>query len=306
LTPPAGNPGTNNIPVVGGGPAGIAAAVQLKRSGLVPVLFCSGEPGGLLRNANLVENYLGFPGGVTGKELVALFLKQLAEHDISIRREEVLKIGMAGEGDVGYAIRTDSGTTTSPAVIVATGTVPKKAGIPGEDDLPPDRIHYDVADIDTTSIDGGTMLVIGGGDAAFDYALNLGRGGAKVMIAFRADAPICLPLLMDIASRDESIVVRAGETVDSLEDVHDGVKATIEGVPLVADGVVVAVGREPNVKIIDGYSPPPRCPLDMEPDGFPGLFLAGDVRWGRYRQATIAAGDGLLAAMKAAEYLGRR
>jgi thioredoxin reductase (NADPH) len=299
------------VAVIGAGPAGIAAAIQLQRTGHRPLVFEAHETGGLLRNADLVENYPGFPGGVGGRELVALMATQMEMLGIDVRRERVKEVRREGGG---YAIATSAGELRVRAVIVAAGTSPKAAGIPGEETLGSDRLHYGVADMEMKELGDRKVLVVGGGDAAFDHALHLHKAGARPAIVFRAVEAVCLPLLARRVEAREEILVLPGTSAIRLEEASDGLEATLEraeeggGVTwdVLVDHCLIAVGRKPNIKIVSGYTPPSSGTLDMEPDGFPGLFLAGDLRRGRMRQAAIAAGDGLLAAMRAAEYLEGR
>jgi thioredoxin reductase len=165
-----------------------------------------------------------------------------------------------------------------------------------------------VAELAGEDVAGRRLLVVGGGDAAFDYALNLHRKGAHVTVAFRNESPRCLPLLWERAGETDGLEIRSGTRVASMRETGGLVRVGMETAEGESTGefdmVVIAAGREPNLKIIPGYTPSASVPLDMEPEGFPGLYLAGDVRWGRYRQASIATADGILAAMKIQERCG--
>ena len=157
----------NRVAVIGCGPAGIAAAVQLVREGHPPLVFEGKRPGGLLRNANLVENYPGCPGGISGPELVERMLAQLEEHSVEVRREEVLELVC---DEKSFSLRTGSGVYAALRVVLAPGTRPRVLTVP--DDCR-GRVFSEVAEMGDVS--GKRVAIIGAGDAAFDYALNLGR-----------------------------------------------------------------------------------------------------------------------------------
>lgn len=265
--------------IIGAGPAGIVAALQMKRAGLNVALIEKGEVGGLLRNANFVENYLGFPDGVSGKELIKHFKDHLCKQKVPIIREEVIEIGSE---DSVYYVHTPEHTYKCSTVVAATGTVQKKAGIEGEEEFAGKNLFYEVADL-PDNLEGESAVIIGGGDAAFDYALNLFDRGCVPTIVTR-EAVSCLPLLKERAE-EKSIkyfenmpVIRICKAIDQLE-------VQCESDCLKAGYVFVAVGREPRY---------PRITVQNRE----GLYYVGDVRSGQYRQVHIALGDALRVAME--------
>ena len=179
------------------------------------------------------------------------------------------------------------------------GTEPRKTGIPGADAVSGDLLVYGVSTLSTERIDGKRLAVLGGGDAAFDYALNLSDRGGSVTILSRSE-PTCLELLAERA-RERNIEIVTGCDVVGIAEAPAGIVITCnsrEGQnEIVCDVVVVAHGRRPRLGILDrdlrnriNAAHPPET-------GVPGLYLVGDVARGINRQAAIAAGDGVLAAM---------
>jgi len=281
-----------DVAVIGGGPAGLSAAIQLRRSGLGVLLFEKGELGGLARNANLIENYPGFPEGVPGTELVRLFVEQFKRYDIQTIHEEV-KLLSYEEG--AFIIDTGGRRECFNAVVIATGTKPKrlaeleKAGV-GR------NIFYEVHEL--FGIRRERIAVVGGGDAAFDSALLLSEGN-EVLIFDRSAEPRCLPLLFERAAKRRDISYFGGVDIVDVKvsdmlflECRDG-EGRSENYEV--SYILAAVGREPALDFVDEK-------IDIETlcrDG--RCFLAGDVRNGRYRQVSIAVGDGVRAAMKIAE-----
>ena len=281
--------------IIGAGPAGIAAAVYLKRAGADPLVFERDEIGGLLRNAHLVENYPGFPDGIGGPELVELFKRQLVRWRIDTRMEEVHSVSK--EGDV-FNVSSESGEVFAKSVIVATGTRPKRIDIQGLEDVELSKVFYEIRDVPPTA--KGNFLVIGGGDAAFDYALNLASRDIHVDVAFRGE-PRCLPLLLERASRSEKIRTHAGTELKSVRGEEHQLVFMVEQEgtekEIVADYGLIACGREPDVSVL-----PPELAENWKEAS--GLYLVGDVRRGNHRQVGIAVGDGILAAMSIIESVG--
>ncbi|HWR27174.1 MAG TPA: NAD(P)/FAD-dependent oxidoreductase, partial [Candidatus Thermoplasmatota archaeon] len=182
----------NEVTVIGAGPAGIAAAIYLKRAGLHPILLEAHEPGGLLRYAYLVENYPGFPRGISGKKLAESIVEQLHNLGLSIRKSAVKHVH---HNNGVFLIETDQGRLLSPAIIIATGTCPKKVNMMGSASIEGTRLFYDPSSIHLEEDKGKKrIIVIGGGDIAFDYTLTLLHGGHEVTIISRSE-PTCLPLL---------------------------------------------------------------------------------------------------------------
>ncbi len=293
----------NDVTVIGAGPAGIAASIYLKRAGYEPLVYEKGEVGGLLLNANRVENYPGFPGGISGYNLVCLMKEQLSILNISIVRKEVKDISLANES---FKVTAESGEEISKVVIVASGTQPKPIDFKGSEPLMNRKIFYEIKDIPETQRED-TYMIIGGGDAAFDYALNLSKMAARVEIVFRSVSPRCLPLLKERVARHENIKVHPSSTVLEVKE-EDGrlvfpCTSENETVSLASDYALIACGRTPNLEVIPEEM---RRTLTIQGDGttnVPGLFIAGDMRRGRYRQAGIAVGDGILCAMEAEHFL---
>ena len=291
------------VAVIGAGPAGISAAIFLKRAGAATILFEKHEVGGLLRNANLVENYPGFPNGIGGRELAVLFARQLKEHAVAVRKAEVSAVGASRSG---FRIETGSGDLIARAVIVCTGTRPKDIGLKGSCDLIGKRIFYEIVDLPPLGKKHARVLIIGGGDAAFDYSIDLSGRGHNVTIIPRSEST-CLALLRERAKESGVDFLECSAPL-RVRETDGGLSLTVKGKgrqrELATDYILIACGREPELSVLDddlkrrigGLKDPPRTRV-------PGLFVGGDAVRGIHRQTGIAVGDGVLAAMLAMEFL---
>ncbi len=278
--------------VVGAGPAGMAAAVQCRRAGIGAVLFEKDRLGGLLREANLVENYLGFPGGIPGDDLCNIFQEHVIVQGVEVRREEVMLIEHDGES---FILVTPLGQYRSRMLTIATGTLPAAArlGLGADNRRVFDSINH-LAGVERLSV-----AVIGGGDAAYDYSLRLAEKNSVTIIS--RGPPRCLPLLQQRALDNPSIGFLEGRTVlrsikaegsVTLVMSHNGEEESLE-----FDALLLAIGRVPNLLMI-GDSLTGSLESLMN-NGL--LYMAGDVVNGDRRQAAIAAADGIRAAMSARE-----
>jgi len=281
-----------NIAIIGAGPAGIAAGIQLKRYGLDPVIFEKFKVGGLLLNANLIENYLGFPGGITGRGLIDIICKQAKEHCLDIRCEEVLNLDYT---DNGFSINTSRDIYDSDIVVIGSGTKPvlfDRVNIP--DELK-ERVLYEIESI--IDDESRTIAIIGSGDAAFDYALNLGRKN-KVLILNRSKTAGCLPLLYQRVVTNDNIIYFGNAVLKGVKMLNDSrmiIITSISGrsVAYDVDYLVFAIGRIPQTGFISE-----NIVISYEKYINEGrLYFIGDVKNGLSRQCAIAAGDGIKAAM---------
>lgn len=183
--------GVRDVVIVGAGPAGIYAAIHLHRAGFEPLLLEEDAPGGLVRRAHIIENYPGFPNGIAADELIELFCEQLKASGGTVSKTKVEHVsGSHGT----FSIKTSSGEFRSKAVIVATGTKPNGPVFEGSRDLEDRRIFYDLLELLAVKNSNDSIVVYGGGDAAFDQGLNLRCRGHDVIILCRSRAH-CLSLL---------------------------------------------------------------------------------------------------------------
>jgi len=279
--------------IIGAGPAGLAVAIQLKRYGVHALVFERAAMGGLLLNANLVENYPGFPGGIPGPTLVDLFIQQARHLGIEVTFEEILAL----DYDQGmYQARTEIKSYASRVAVIATGTKPATfADLPIPGNLE-SRIFYEVYPL--LKMEGKSIAIIGSGDAAFDYGLNLSRKN-QVFILNRGESPKCLPLLWERAQKTSAITYHAKTSVSQLDECPTNQILlnchTPAGViQLGVDYLVAAIGREPQVDCLSISLR--QQTSNLAEQGV--LYLIGDVANGMFRQTAIAVGDGVKAAMR--------
>ena len=280
----------NLVSIVGAGPAGVAAAIQLKRYGYEPLLFEMDRVGGLLWNANLIENYPGFPKGISGPKFIQLMEKQLKNLQIQVNFQQIENISRNRNI---YKLKTGKTEFYTKYLVIASGTKPKplQIKIPCEISA---YVHRDI--IKLLPAEGKRIVIVGGGDGAFDHALYLAKKN-KITLAIRENIH-SVPVLADRVMNESAISV--------IKNIHiDEIKAGISGggvsgkairvgfnsentekLELDCDELVLAFGREPRTEFIDNISETARC------------FFIGDVKNGIYRQASIAIGDGIMAAMK--------
>jgi thioredoxin reductase (NADPH) len=287
-----------DVAIVGCGPAGIAASIQLTRSGVKTLVFEKNRIGGLLVNAHRVENYPGFPRGITGQDLVRLMQEHLSVQSVEVVSQEVLCLDISGEG---LTLTAPEESFQSTLAIVATGTKPKS---PDSVEIHPaalGRVFYEISPI--MRIENRRIAIYGAGDAAFDYALTLGQHN-KVRIINRTDRTRCLPILFERAADLSSIEYLDDTVLMGLEPLaEDGLRLRCnragEDLRMSADYVVFAIGREPQLDFLAD-----RVAVDLVRLREEGLLhLIGDVRRGMRRQTAIAVGDGLMAAMAAFDKL---
>lgn len=280
-----------DVGIVGGGPAGIAAAIQLARAGHQVTLFERNRLGGLLWNANLVENYPGFPGGIRGPQLVRRMVEQLRSHDLLLLRRAVVAMR---EQDGGLLLETESGGWKCETVILATGTRAVRIRLPGLEEPSPAYVHTDVVELLAERT--RAIAVIGAGDAAFDYALNLARANT-VTINNRGTRVRCLPLLWERAEqhpriryRERTTLVRATAGERHLRlSWRNQLREWTE----TADRLVLAVGRQPDNALLAGFSDARLAELERAGR----LYRIGDLANGSFRQTSLSVADGVRAAM---------
>lgn len=277
--------------VIGAGPAGIAAAVQLKRHDIDPLIFEAERVGGLLRNANLVENYPGFPSGITGPALVRLLERHLERSGVTLLAQRIERVSL---GDRVFRLETDHRTYTADYVIIATGTVPKTPDWRGFGEIK-ERTSHEIAGLGR--LRDQSIAIIGAGDAAFDYALSLARHN-QVWIINRGKRRKCLPLLWRRARRAARINYLDDRTIQTLRLQDGRVQIRFRGrkAPVLADQLVCAIGRIPNRECLSGIAPSRQDRLARSGR----LLLVGDVHNGYRRQTAIAVGEGIAAAMRVA------
>jgi thioredoxin reductase (NADPH) len=297
----------NEVTIIGAGPAGIAAAIYLQRAGFHPLLLEKDEPGGLLRYAYLVENYPGFPKGIHGMQLVELLVKQLHNMGVSITKSTAHRVHH--KKDV-FFIETDQGCFVSPVVLIATGTHPKKIKIAGAATIEGTHLFYDPFSMPLHRTGAGKrILVIGGGDIAFDYALTLLHWGHEVTIISRSE-PTCLPLLYDrVSARSATLHTKC--VPQKIRKHHKNLllscRQSQKDKEVSGDFILIACGRNPTISFLDlNLKKYYVKPSDDLQSSLPGLFFAGDVLRGIYRQVGVAVGDGIRAAMMIQRFLKDR
>ncbi|MHA1672378.1 MAG: NAD(P)/FAD-dependent oxidoreductase [Promethearchaeota archaeon] len=285
--------------IIGAGPTGISAAVQLIRSG-VSVMVIAKKMKETYLNANLIENLITFPDGITGHDFHKVMRQCIAKYNIPILNEEVI---LLQRDDTGFYIRTKHLTFQVHYVIVATGTKPKALNIPGEDSaVSESRLFYNIP---ATKPEKKAILILGSGDAAYDYALNLhnnGKNGNKIKIIHRTLRSKALSLLQTRVSRlsDTEILRNYEVTRIAFQDQKLSIDCKVEQsqtpVSLPCDLIFVAIGREPNTSFIEKSL---KNALNTN-EVIDNLYYGGDVVNG-YRQIALAMGDGVRIAMEIAE-----
>jgi thioredoxin reductase (NADPH) len=281
-----------DVLIIGAGPAGITAAIQLRRLGLAPVLLEKVAPGGLLWNADRVENYPGFPGGISGPKLAALFEKQLGRMDAAATFGEVARLDYQGS----WIAQTKRFEYRPKIVVIASGTKAKPLPL----DIPKtvgDRVFSEVRPL--AGLKNRHIIIIGAGDAALDQALSLARQNTVTLLNRKSEFR-GLPLLRERASKNPRIEVLTETSVVGLESGETANRVRVVGLhdgrPLMreCDFVIFAIGREPQLDFLsDSVKKKNRA---LVAGG--RLFFVGDVHNGAYRQTAIAAGEGLRAAMR--------
>jgi thioredoxin reductase (NADPH) len=310
----------HKVIIVGSGPAGYTAALYAARANLSPVLyegFFSGPAGGQLMTTTEVENYPGFPDGITGPEMMDAFRKQCARFGTELLREDVESVDLSSRPFKVFGKKTQ---TTCDALIIATGATAKRLDIPGagEDGFWQKGVTAcAICDGAMPIFRGKELYVIGGGDSAVEEATFLTKYGSKVYIVHRRDE-----------LRASKIMAQRAVNHPKVEILWDSVITKIDGDKVVrfvtvqnvrsgkeeireAAGVFFAIGHKPNTDFLGGQ-------LEMNPQGYlvvkpgstytsiDGVFAAGDVQDPVYRQAVTAAGSGCMAAIDAERWLAEK
>ena len=296
--------------IIGGGPAGLTAGLYAARAKLQVVLLEKGAPGGQVMNTYWVDNYPGFPEGISGMELAEKMAAQAQRFNLPTRLGEVQSMDLAGP--VKKIRLIDGETMTSRAVILATGARPNQLGIPGEKELTGRGVSY-CATCDGPFYRDMEIAVIGGGDTAIQEAVHLTRFAAKVTVIHRRDELRATKVIQEKAFANDKIEFLwnsiATEVLGDHEVTGLRIKNTLSGedAVLAVQGVFVLIGIRPNNETL------PFDQLDND-GGFiktdqemrtsqPGVFAAGDICSKEVRQIVNAAGEGAVACISAENYL---
>jgi thioredoxin reductase (NADPH) len=302
----------HDVVMVGAGPAALSAAVYTTREDIDTVLYEKGVIGGLAAVTDWVDNYPGFPKGLSGLDLAENLRLQAERFGSDIRLGEVLKI--SDEGKLKKLDTTD-GEIYAKAILIATGSDYKKLGIPGEQEYYARGVHY-CATCDGAFYRDKRLVVVGGGNSAVQEAIFLTKFASHIDMLVRGDHLRASEILQhELEKHADTITVHMNTTTDEITGadgkvtaVHGTDKKTDQKVTLETDGVFVFIGLKPNTEFLQGSG----VQLDeigmIKTDGslqtnVPGIFAAGDVRSGATMQIASATGEGATAALMMRKYL---
>jgi len=298
-----------DVVIIGGGPAGLTAGLYASRARLSSLLIEKAAAGGYIVNAGLVENYPGFPQGISGLELAESMNKQAAKYGLETLLAEVNGLELRGKQKV---VKTTEGDIVAKAVIIAGGSDRVKLGVPGEEEFTGKGVAY-CAICDAAFYRDLSVAVAGGGNAAINEALELSKFASRVTVIHRRQELRAVRILQERAFAEPKIEFLWNTVVEAIEG-EDLVKRlrlrnvlTGEKSVLALSGIFVAIGFKPNTDYLKGI-----LSLDatgaiitnekMETEA-PGIFAAGDIRSGSIRQVIAAAGDGAVAAIYAERFI---
>ncbi len=298
-----------DVIIVGGGAAGLTAAIYTCRAGLKTIMLERLMPGGQVINAERIENFPGFPDGISGAEIGPLMQQQAMSYGLEIQLGEVDELIRSGEN---WQVSAWGTEYIGRSVIIAGGSTLRKLGVPGEEEYFGAGVSY------CATCDGGffmdqTVAVVGGGDSALDEALVLTEYASKVILFHRSDAFSGEKILQERVESHPKIEVRWNTSVTDIlgEGQVEGVSTRDEqsGETSRVDlsGVFIYIGLDPNTEYLRELLPLDNAghiPTDIWLNTpVPGIFAAGDIRQNSAAQLVSAAGDGATAAIAARRYL---
>ncbi|MBD0264366.1 MAG: thioredoxin-disulfide reductase, partial [Tolypothrix sp. Co-bin9] len=310
------NPTVENLVIIGSGPAGYTAAIYAGRANLKPIVFegfqAGGLPGGQLMTTTEVENFPGFPRGITGPELMDQMKAQAERWGAELYTEDVISVDLTQRP---FTVRSEEREFKTHSIIIATGATAKRLGLPSEHQFWSRGISAcAICDGATPIFHGAELAVIGAGDSAAEEAIYLTKYGSKVNMLVRTEKMRASKAMQDRVLSNPKIKVHWNtEAVDIFGNGHmDGVKIrnskTGEESQLHVKGLFYAVGHKPNTSLFEGQ-------IELDEVGYvvtkhgsvetsvEGVFAAGDVQDHEFRQAITAAGTGCMAAMLAERWL---
>ena len=295
--------------IVGGGPAGLTAGLYASRARLKTILLERLAPGGQVLTTDIVENYPGFPGGISGFELIDRMRRQAEDFGLEIRNQEVLKLDLSHGKKI---VTTEKENLETKALILTSGATPKKLSVEGEGSFTGKGVSY-CATCDGPFYRDMDVVVVGGGDTALEEAVFLTRFARKIYLIHRRDELRATKLLQERAMAQQKITFIWDSVVLKITG-DTGVKRvnlknvkTGEESQLAVEGVFIFIGYSPNNQLANGV-------LDLDNEGFVktdinmetsirGVFAAGDIRSKLLRQVSTAVGEGATAAVAAEKYL---
>ncbi|WP_419858517.1 thioredoxin-disulfide reductase [Candidatus Palauibacter irciniicola] len=312
---------TENVVIIGSGPAAWTAAIYAARANLSPLVFEGAGsrtmiPGGQLMFTTDVENYPGFPEGVSGIDMMLDFKKQALRFDTRVFTEDIVEVDFSGRP---FLLRSSgSQEVRAETVIVATGANARWLGVPGEE-----RLAQSGGGVSACAVCDGALpvfrdqvlAVVGGGDSAMEEALYLTKFASEVLLIHRRDELRASQIMQERAFASDKIRFLWNRTVEEVfgDDAITGLRlrdtVTGEASEVEVGGMFVAIGHIPNTAFLQGQ-------VDLKENGYvdmptpwrtdtnvPGVFAAGDVMDDYYRQAVSAAGTGCMAALDAERFL---
>jgi thioredoxin reductase (NADPH) len=305
-----------DVIMIGGGPASLTAALYTSREGLSTLIIEKAGLGGQAGITERLDNFPGFPEGVSGDDFARRLVAQAGRFDVEMVSAQAVT-DIREDGDYRVVETEDGHVYSAKAVLIATGSRYKRLGVPGEDELIGSSVHY-CATCDGPFYKGKNVMVIGGGNSAAEEGVFLTNFAKQVTMLVRGDKLAASQVATDKVAEKEQISVLYNAEVAELrgaprlaeviiKDRTSGQTRTLEPKP---DGIFVFIGLSPNSEFL---------PVSIKKDaqGFivtspmletsmPGVFAAGDVRLGSTKQAASAAGEGATAALMIRDYLRRK
>ena len=299
-----------DVIIIGGGPAGLTAGLYCARARLKTMLLEKAFAGGQIVNAERVDNYPGFPEGITGFDLVMLMQQQATKYGLEMAFAQVT--GIENKDKYQKVVSTTDGTYESKALIIAGGAEHNHLGVPGEDEFVGRGVSY-CATCDGAFYRDLAVAIVGGGDSAVVEAISLTKFATKVYVIHRRDQLRASKIVQEQAFANEKIEFVWDTVVESI--VGDGkveklklknVKTQAQSILEVA-AIFVSIGLHPYTEYLKDI-------VSLDNEGYiitnekletdaAGIFAAGDIRASSARQVVVAAGDGATAAIYAERYV---